>query len=148
MSTVDVGTRVTHQKAFRDRYTFEKRRQKATAFIAISGDDRVPVVIEPYSRKKLPFAHTSVIWRCLRDNTVCHLMRHIAKRIAFVRDPLYVTDDTGLAARETITCFIMQEGKPPMLPTTTSSINELYEKYADPDGFLYVMYDIQDSFGG
>ena len=34
------------------------------------------------------------------------------------------------------------------LPTTGTLLRELYATYADPDGFIYLLYTAESSFGG
>lgn len=112
---------------FKEEHTFEQRKAEASK-IRTKYPDRIPVVVEkaPNSQivdiDKRKFLVPS-------DISVAQFMWIIRKRIQ-------------LPSEKAIFLFV---GK--VLPQSSASMGQIYEEHRDEDGFLYVAYSGENTFG-
>jgi GABA(A) receptor-associated protein len=92
--------------------------------------DRIPVVCErsPKSSASLPYS-AKIKYLIPRDLTLAQFIYIIRKQI-------------NMSAEQAI--FMVINGK---IMTCASMMSALYEKYHDPDGFLYITYTGENTFG-
>lgn len=114
-------------KPFKERYEFSAR-QKEAARIKVKYPDRVPVIVEKVEGSDIP-----QIDKCKylvpRDLTVGQFVYVLRKRI-------------HLTAEKAIFLFIDNS-----LPATSSLISQIYNESQDEDGFLYIQYSSESTFG-
>ena len=114
-------------KPFRDEFTFEKRKAEADK-IRAKYPDRVPVIVEktmgsnidPIDKKK---------YLVPGDLTIGQFVYVIRKRIK-------------LSQEKAIFLFINNT-----LPPTAALVSAIYDTHKDSDGFLYVKYSGENTFG-
>ncbi|XP_057519752.1 autophagy-related protein 8i-like [Amaranthus tricolor] len=115
-------------KAFKDEYTFEQRFNEANDMLA-KYPDRVPVIAEKYSRTDLPELEKKK-FLVPRDMSVGHFIHILSGRLRL---------DPGKAL------FIFVSDT---LPQTSCLLDSVYGTYKDEDGFLYMCYSSEKTFGG
>ncbi|PON46930.1 Autophagy protein Atg8 ubiquitin-like [Trema orientale] len=96
-------------KSFKQEYSFDDRLEESKNIIA-KYPDRVPVVIERYSRTDLPEMEK--------------------------KNRLHLSPGKAL--------FVFVKNT---LPQTASCMDSVYETYKDEDGFLYMCYSSEKTFG-
>ncbi|XP_027331724.1 autophagy-related protein 8i-like isoform X2 [Abrus precatorius] len=95
-------------KSFKQEFSFDERRKESEC-IVVKYPDRVPIIIEKYSRTDLP-----------------------------------ELDKKKLRLNPGKALFIFVKNT---LPQTASLMNSIYESYKDDDGFLYMCYSSEKTFG-
>ncbi|KAL8089215.1 autophagy-related protein 8i [Apium graveolens] len=113
--------------AFKDEFTFEERCQESQDIIA-KYPDRVPVVAERYSKTDLPEMEKKK-YLVARDMSVGQFIHILSGRLRL---------DPGKAL------FVFVENT---LPQTSSLMETVYDSYKDEDGFLYMCYSSEKTFG-
>ncbi|KAG6667866.1 hypothetical protein I3843_01G122700 [Carya illinoinensis] len=114
-------------KSFKDQHTFDERLQDAKNII-MKYPDRVPVIIERYSRTNLPEMEKKK-YLVPRDMSVGQFIHILSSR-------LQLTPGKAL--------FVFVKST---LPQTASRMDSIYESYKDNDGFLYMCYSSEKTFG-
>ncbi|KAG6412589.1 hypothetical protein SASPL_125271 [Salvia splendens] len=104
-------------QSFKEQFSFDERAEESQDIIA-KYPDRVPVVAERYSKSDLPEMEKRK-FLVPRDMSVGQFIHILAARLRL--DP----------------------GK----PQTTSLIESLYNSSKDDDGFLYMCYSSEKTFG-
>ena len=113
---------------FKDKYPFKQRKIDCTQ-ILLKYPDRIPVICEkhPYSRSAPDIdKHKYLVGF---DLTVGQFMSVIRKR-------MYLKPELAL--------YIFVNG---FIPSNTSILQNLFLDYKDDDGFLYINYDVENTFG-
>eukprot|EP01018_Ginkgo_biloba_P009293 Gb_33925 [translate_table: standard] len=113
--------------SFKDIHTFEERKAEAEA-ICERYPDRVPVIVERVSKTDLPEMDKKK-YLVPRDSTVGQFIHILSSR-------LHVSPGRAL--------FVSVAD---ILPQTASLMGSTYEKYKDEDGFLYMFYSGEKTFG-
>lgn len=114
--------------SFKKKHSFEKRHTEAVR-IREKFQDRVPVIVERVSNKNdIPMIDKQK-YLVPDDLTVGQFVYIIRKRIK-------------LAPEKALFVFIDR-----YLPPTSSLMSQLYIKHKDNDGFLYVTYSNENTFG-
>ena len=113
---------------FKQKYTFETRSSEATR-IREKFPGRIPVIIERAAKDKLLAPIDKNKFLVPADLTMGQFIFVIRKRIS-------------LASEKALFVFCNNS-----LPTTGSLIRELYGSYGDHDGFLYMTYCGENTFG-
>ncbi|KAG4098327.1 autophagy 8 [Neocallimastix lanati (nom. inval.)] len=115
------------QKRFRDSHSFEERKNKVKK-LREKYKDKIPCIVEKAKSSKIPDIECNKI---LIDHskTVGQLMCTIRKKIK-------------LPSEDAIFLFING-----ILPPVANTMSTIYEKYKDEDGFLYVTYSGETTFG-
>uniref|UniRef100_A0AC34F0G3 Autophagy-related protein n=1 Tax=Panagrolaimus sp. ES5 TaxID=591445 RepID=A0AC34F0G3_9BILA len=123
------GKTALNNLKYREKLSFCCRKSES-ASITSKFDDKIPVIIERFrNEKRLP-----ELDRCQfavpKFATVGQLQHVIKQRLGdFQRMAVYVV----VANRE--------------LPSLTTRLSDLYTKYRDDDGFLYITFSSEDAFG-
>jgi len=113
---------------FRTKHTFEERQQEAWR-IAQKFPGRIPVIVERGSNAKSVPAIDKQKFLVPGDLTLGQFVFVIRKRME-------------LPSESALFCFVGGT-----LPTTGSLMRELFGRFKDPDGFLYVSYCGENTFG-
>ena len=112
---------------FKKKHTYEKRIQESNN-IMIKYPDRIPIIVEKYKDCNL-----QEIDKCKflvpKDMSIGQFVYIIRKRIKL--------DSTQ-------TLFIMINNK---LPSSSKLVSQIYDNDKDEDGFLYVIYTNENTFG-
>ncbi|KAK1295580.1 Autophagy-related protein 8i [Acorus calamus] len=114
-------------KAFKEEYSFEERVDESRDIIA-KYPDRVPVVVERFSRSDLPEMEKKK-FLIPRDMPVGQFIRVLSSRL-------------HLPPGKALFVFVKNT-----LPQTASLMDSVYETYKDEDGFLYMCYSSEKTFG-
>ena len=115
------------------RYNFKKRhsletRKKECSTIKEKYSDRIPVIIEKYYRSKLLDIDKNK-YLVPKDLTIGQFTYIIRKRIKLNSyEALYVLFNNTLL-------------------NTNALISSVYDEYKDEDGFLYIIYTSENTFG-
>jgi len=113
---------------FKMQHSFDKRKEESKKIIE-KYPNKVPVIIEKGEGTLLP---NPVKQKFLlqRDLTIGQYLYTIRKQIE-------------IDATESIFLIVNDS----YIPPNSGTIGEVYDKYADKDGFLYVTYSAQQVFG-
>ncbi|XP_023760354.1 autophagy-related protein 8i [Lactuca sativa] len=113
--------------AFKETYSFEERCQESQDIIA-RYPDRLPVVVERYTKTDLPEMEKKK-YLVPRDMSIGQFIHILSGR-------LHLTPGKAL--------FVFVHNT---LPQTSSLIESVYESFKDEDGFLYMCYSSEKTFG-
>ncbi|KAG8385746.1 hypothetical protein BUALT_Bualt03G0077400 [Buddleja alternifolia] len=105
-----------------------ERRQAESSRIREKYPDRIPVIVEKAERSAVPDIDKKK-YLVPADLTVGQFVYVVRKRIK-------------LSAEKAIFVFVKN-----MLPPTASMMSAIYEEYKDEDGFLYMTYSGENTFG-
>jgi GABA(A) receptor-associated protein len=114
---------------FKNKYPFIKRKIDCDS-ILLKYPDRIPVLCEkfPYSRNAPDIdKHKYLV---SYDLTIGQFMAVIRKRMS-------IKPGVGL--------YIFINGS---IPSNSTLLRHLYIDFKDDDGFLYIEYDVENTFGG
>lgn len=118
---------MTNRKLFKDEHSLEKRQAEARR-IREKYPDRIPVIVEKADRSDIPDIDKKK-YLVPSDLTVGQFVYVIRKRIK-------------LNPEKAIFIFVRN-----MLPPTAALMMTVYEDHKDEDGFLYITYSGESSFG-
>jgi GABA(A) receptor-associated protein len=121
------AARYTMRSAFKNEHSFEKRKAEADR-IRQKYPDRIPVICEKADRTDIPTIDKKK-YLVPSDLTVGQFVYVIRKRIK-------------LAPEKAIFIFVDE-----VLPATAALMSAIYEEHKDEDGFLYVSYSGENTFG-
>ncbi|XP_022083478.1 autophagy-related protein 8-like [Acanthaster planci] len=113
--------------AFKEEHTLESRIAESTE-VRQKFKDRIPVVVEKAPRSDIRNIDKSK-FSVPSDLTVAQFMYIIRKRIE-------------LPPEQPMFLFVSK-----VLPTTSATMGAIYEEHKDEDGFLYIAYSGQNTFG-
>lgn len=113
---------------FKMAHTFEKRKAEATR-LRTEYPLQYPIILEKADRSMLQSIDKKK-YLLPGELTVGQFLHYIRKQIK-------------LEASQAIFLFIDTT----VIPATSSSIEDIYKKYADKDGYLYIIYSAQETFG-
>lgn len=121
------------ESSYKLKHTFTER-QRCTLGCRKASPDLIPTIIEnsggvPALDKKKFLIIQNLTWFQLKT----FIMMQLKKK----------SQDTMLQA----STLIMTVGKNGYLPTSSEVMKDLYETYKDEDGFLYIVYTMEVSFG-
>ncbi|KQJ92707.1 hypothetical protein BRADI_4g45390v3 [Brachypodium distachyon] len=120
--------RSRRMKAFKKEFTLEERANESAAMIA-NYPDRIPVIVERFSRSSLPEMEK-------RKYLVPREMP-VGQFIFILRSRLHLSPGTAL--------FVFVNNT---LPQTANLMGSVYDVYKDKeDGFLYMCYSSEKTFG-
>ncbi|XP_071738386.1 autophagy-related protein 8i-like [Rutidosis leptorrhynchoides] len=112
---------------FKDTFSFEERCQESQDIIA-RYPDRLPVVVERYTKTDLPEMEKKK-YLVPRDMSIGQFIHILSGRLQ-------------LASGKALFIFVDNT-----LPQTSSLIEHVYESFKDEDGFLYMLYSSEKTFG-
>jgi len=116
-------------QSFKLKHPFEKRKEEAERILA-KYPQRIPVICEKDPRSRdIPNIDRQK-YLVPDDLSVANFMYVIRKRIK-------------IEAEKSIYLFVNNK----VMPATAQFISTLYEKYKDEDGFLYITYAGESTFG-
>lgn len=113
---------------FKMLHTFENRKNESTRIME-KYQDRIPIIVERSRKSSVPDISKHK-YLMPRDATIGQLMQEIRRKIK-------------LGPSEGIFLFVDNV----VMPNIHELISQVYEKYADQDGFLYITYAQENSFG-
>ncbi|KAK4265977.1 hypothetical protein QN277_026956 [Acacia crassicarpa] len=114
-------------KCFKNEFTFEERLKESQS-IAAKYPDRVPVIIEKYSNTDLPELDKKK-YLVPRDMSIGQFIHILSSRLR-------------LPSGKALFIFVKNT-----LPQTANLMDAVYEAYKDDDGFLYMCYSSEKTFG-
>jgi len=114
--------------SFKQEHSLEKRKAEASR-IRSKYPDRIPVICEKSPKSDIPDIDKKK-YLVPQDLTVGQFVYVVRKRIR-------------LAPEKAIFIFINN-----VLPPTAALMSSIYEEQKDEDGFLYVQYSGENTFGG
>eukprot|EP00249_Psilotum_nudum_P018112 c26643_g3_i2 orf=483-860(+) len=115
------------RSSFKQEHPLEKRQSEA-ARIRDKYPDRIPVIVERAEKSDIPDIDKKK-FLVPADLTVGQFVYVIRKRIK-------------LSPEKAIFIFVKET-----LPPTAAMISAIYEEHRDEDGFLYVTYSGENTFG-
>ncbi|KGN45068.1 autophagy-related protein 8i [Cucumis sativus] len=114
-------------KSFKDEFTFEQRFGESFEVLA-KYPDRIPVIVERYGKCELPEMEKKK-YLIPRDMSVGQFIHVLSTRL-------------HLAPGKALFVFVNNT-----LPQTASLMSTVYDSYKDGDGFLYMCYSSEKTFG-
>jgi GABA(A) receptor-associated protein len=120
-------TKKIETENFRAKYSFEKRFEEATRILG-KYPERVPIICERITTNIPEIDRKKYL--CPRDLSIANFMYVIRKRLK-------------LSSEKSIYLFINNK----IMPSTSSLLGVIYENYKDKDGFLYISYGGESTFG-
>ncbi|XP_042405608.1 autophagy-related protein 8C-like [Zingiber officinale] len=115
------------KSSFRMEHPFERRQAEAVR-ISEKYPDRIPVIVEKAERSDIPDIDKKK-YLVPADLTVGQFVYVVRKRIK-------------LSAEKAIFIFVKNA-----LPPTAAMMSAIYEEHKDEDGFLYMTYSGENTFG-
>lgn len=125
------------QKSFKDTHTFEKRKEESDKILK-KYDDRIPIIVEKQVRSDIPEIDKKK-FLVPGSLTLAQFTYVVRKRVK-------------LAPEQALWIFVETESskdskKEHLLPPTSHTLAEIYNQYKDVDGFLYLTYSGENTFG-
>ena len=114
--------------SFKTKFTFEKRKSESDT-ILVKYPNRIPIIIERDSRSKDVPDIDKKKYLVPDDLTMGQFVYVIRRRLK-------------LEQEKAIFIFVNN-----ILPPTSAFVQQVYEEHRDDDGFLYVTYSGENSFG-
>ncbi|DBA99549.1 hypothetical protein WJX82_004226 [Trebouxia sp. C0006] len=115
------------QRTFKEEHPLEKRQAEAQR-IRDKYPDRIPVIVEKAERSEIPDIDKKK-YLVPGDLTVGQFVYVIRKRIK-------------VSPEKAIFMFVKN-----VLPPTAALMSEVYDDHKDEDGFLYITYSGENTFG-
>eukprot|EP01083_Nonionella_stella_P065059 170132_1 len=116
-----------HDFAFKKQHSLQERQSKATRVLS-KYNDRVPVICErdPHS--------------CIKDMERCKIL--VPRELTMAQFVKVIRKRIELGCEQSIFLFINDT----LVPNGKMMI-DVYEEHKDADGFLYISYAAENSFG-
>ncbi|GAM19884.1 hypothetical protein SAMD00019534_030590 [Acytostelium subglobosum LB1] len=125
---------MTITKAFKEEYSLEKRKH-ISAKIKNRYPDRLPIIVEKAPNSDIPEI-TKKKFLAPHDMIVSKFVMEIRKHL----------DDTGQTNEKTAIFLFVKNNT--VLPPSSNLISTIHELYKNEDGFLYITYSGENTFGG
>jgi len=113
---------------FKDKYSFAERL-KESEYILNKYNDKIPIICEKYKKVKNVSNISKTKFLVSRDIT-------IGQFIYVIRKFINIHHDTALFL------FIGN-----VIPPNTAYITDIYNSMKEQDGFLYIVYSTENTFG-
>uniref|UniRef100_A0A2N9HKT7 Autophagy-related protein n=1 Tax=Fagus sylvatica TaxID=28930 RepID=A0A2N9HKT7_FAGSY len=113
--------------SFKDEFDFEQRYEESRDILA-KYPNRVPLIVERYSKSDLPEMEKKK-FLVPRDMSVGQFILILSGRLR-------------LAPGKALFVFVKNT-----LPQTATLMDSVYESFKDEDGFLYMCYSTEKTFG-
>lgn len=114
--------------SFKSTRSFEKRKQE-TLTVLTKYPDRIPIICEKNSLSKTSVEIDKKKYLVPYDLT-------IGQFVYVIRQRLKLSAEVGI--------YIFING---MIPPSSAFITNIYEQHKDEDGFLYITYAFENTFG-
>lgn len=114
---------------FKIRYDYEYRKLKSTEYLEKNAD-YIPIVLEK--------SNGDMIY----NSYIKHISR-MPKTLAISQYLLFIKKYSQLSKNESLYVIINNM----YIPNTNDILNDLYDKYKDNDGFLYITLYKENTFG-
>ncbi|RXH80060.1 hypothetical protein DVH24_041207 [Malus domestica] len=127
-------------QSFKQEFSFDERVEESKHIIS-KYPDRVPVILERYSRTDLPEMEKK---KRITSNP-CFLVssRFLVPRDMSVGQFIHILSSRlHLTPGKALFVFVKNT-----LPQTASRMDSIYETYKEDDGFLYMCYSSEKTFG-
>jgi GABA(A) receptor-associated protein len=130
-------------KPFKSRYTFAERKETAER-LAAKFPDRIPVIIERYSNgvKDTPIIDKTK-FLVPRETTIGKFILEVRKHLVSATSKQGSATSKQGASEKAIFIFV----KGGVLPPSAAIIDHVHNRYKDEDGFLYIQYTSENTFG-
>ncbi|KAI9208290.1 autophagy-related protein 8 [Polychytrium aggregatum] len=117
-------------QTFKQEHPFEKRQSEAKRILS-SYPDRIPIIVEraPTASKTLPEMDKKK-FLCPGEITVGQFLYVVRKRLK-------------LESEQALFLYVKN-----VLPPVATPLSTVYNEHKDEDGFLYVVYATENTFGG
>ena len=127
-NSIIVAKKIIPPETYKDRFSFKQRISESSRIME-KYPDRLPIIV---ARAKN-----------------CHDIPRINKRKYLVPNCLTVGQFLYVIRKKIVlpsekALFLFIDG---MIPPTAKSLGEIYDEHKDSDGFLYVTYDGENTFG-
>jgi len=119
--------------------SFEKR-QKLSAKILQTYTDRLPIIVEPATNRAPALSKSKFL--APTDMTAGAFLAEIKKHR--VSGDGSSNSNSAQAQQETLFLFVNNS----TLVNSSAMISQIYDKHKNADGFLYLKYATENSFGG
>ena len=113
-------------ETFKQKYTFDQRKYESTKVMK-THILNIPIIVEPENDKILRIDKTKFL---------------VPKDLVFSQFMFVIRKRLKINSTQSIFMFINNS-----LPPHSETIQTLYEKYRDNDGFLYLKYSFENTFG-
>jgi GABA(A) receptor-associated protein len=113
---------------FKQDHSFETRKNESSRILD-KYSDRIPIIVERSNKSDILPLIDKKKFLCPKDLTIGQFVYVIRKRIS-------------LNPNKAIFIFINNT-----LPPISSSVGDIYGQHMDEDGFLYIMYSSENTFG-
>eukprot|EP01120_Amphizonella_sp_Union-15-10_P007117 TRINITY_DN2368_c0_g7_i1.p1 TRINITY_DN2368_c0_g7~~TRINITY_DN2368_c0_g7_i1.p1 ORF type:complete len:126 (-),score=32.71 TRINITY_DN2368_c0_g7_i1:111-488(-) len=114
---------------FKDQHNFDQRKEGAES-MRKKYPDKIPVIVEKHPRGKGPELKKKK-FLVPQEHTVARFISELRKHL-----------DTSLSAESAIFLFIGD-----VIPPSSALMSLVYESHRDEDGFLYIHYSGENTFG-
>ena len=114
---------------FKRNYSLEERKQESLR-VMNKHPDRVPVICEKNERASMHLPQVDK-YKYLVPNDLT-----IGQFIYVIRKRIHLTPEQAI--------YLFIDG---MIPQSNETLNIIYHKYKDVDGFLYISYTNENTFG-
>ena len=111
---------------FREEYTLKERKNESSKLL-LKYDDRIPVLIKP-GNKITPDVDK---YKYLVPNSLT-----VGEFVSIIRKRIKLGSEKAM--------FVFTGG---VLPPTGSNMYTIYQEHKDEDGFLYLVYSLENTFG-
>lgn len=117
------------QRPYKQRRTYSQRQNDA-AEIRETHPEQIPLIIEKYCREKNLPQMDQIKFLVAKNLTMCELQGVIRRRLHLqsTRSLYLIVNNRSVVSNSTLLC-------------------EVYERDKDDDGFLYMTYASQETFG-
>ena len=113
--------------SFKHKFSFDKRLLESQRILS-KYPDRIPIICEIAKNQNLPLINKNK-YLVTNDLTIGQL-------ICVIRNRMKLPAEFAI--------FLLLDGH---IPASASTIGELYDQYQDSDGFLYIEYCQENTFG-
>jgi GABA(A) receptor-associated protein len=127
LNNLNLNSLLTIMSKFKKKYPFDKRKLDSTQ-IRAQYADRLPIICEKNNYSNAPDID--------KNKYLVPLDLSLGQFISVIRKRMQL--HSGIAL------YIFIDG---FSPSNSQFISNLYAEHKDSDGFLYIMYDIENTFG-
>ena len=117
---------------FRDQYTFEDRKNETQDVFKKSNNNKIPIILIKDPKKSGMFTIKDFKLLAPAHKTLSYLTRRIM-------------EIAKLEASESL--FLFPESDPSVLLSPGFMISQIYDKFKHEDGYLYLIYTTENTFG-